>query len=727
MEEFQRIKNSLPKRPSCKADEQRLGANTDSKEAKTSQGSKMQGGISQSYFLGEDQDKENKKNLSNLVVDSSSGAIKYRSSILTEAARLKALPNKSTPKITAGVNVVPIKGKRTGENGVLAQKKTEETTRIQKDAGKQATPTAILGRSNIRTGNTTNETTTPTTTKKPFERRSPGNPFSILEHGHYTSSFYTRDQRNMKDGDPYKSSKNKSFNSSNRSNTEQVSGELSSKKDLLQIKTPNNKADPNRKSLSLSASKRNKFTSASKNLGNSALDAKEVNLYETGSQTQVNRFTPTLEDSTKKVAYLSKQSGYLLDSLKKVVIDDSGLKRKKSQLKIDDLQEMFEDDKRFIESTKKIKEQIESSSKKNKNERLVQYEPFDGKKLNFNEGSDQVEFASVASKIQKNLEDNLEYDEAKSNIQKTISFEKLKSQKRPLKSVDFVSIKNNLRLKKLVSGEGQRFASPKNRELQDKSSPGTNSTVKIDTLFTHHSMKKLKQIDNLDFRQKFTGLEEEGEEDTNFFNKTSDAKFTFSETIKNLAHLQEEKPETSEVCQKMSLRKKILSGISKPLKIDLVESRLSPFRHPSFQSFAVKMDSYLASLAQHVKGKLPLPCFTLEDYFKLILANEEILEKQGSGVLNLLKPHIFSNVMKIQVWSISLYFKYFVGKPNHGGLQIQSLACDLIEKVLKVFKLLVKTTTNQIQNEVTDFFSQDDLSDMIEFSTDRILELLFKL
>ena len=719
MDDFQRLKNTQVKRQSYRLEDTKLGHAQSGKEEKEAPKPGQGAAGYHSYVHLDDQDKENKKNLSNLVVDGSSGAIKYRSSILTEAARMKAIPNKSTPKFTATSNLLPSKSKKATE--AVPAKKTQDTSKVFKETS------ATYSRSNIRKAVTANESHTPTAPKEIFDRKSPGNPFSILEHAHYTSSFYTRNMKSGKDSDAYKSTKNKSFNSSNRSNTDQGAAVDSSNAiDAVMVKTLADRAnsEANPKSLSLSASKRSKIESSSKTkLGRSNLEHKEVNLYETGSQTQVNRFNPNLEDSTKKQPPIIRTAGYLLDSLKKVVIDDSGLKRKKSQLKIDDLQEMFEDDKRFIESTKKIKEQIESSNKKNKEDRKLAYEPFDGKRLNFNDVFENPNPDLIPiGKLQGVTESRtVEGEDAKVSISKTISFDKLKSQKRPLKSVDFVSIKNNLRLKKIVSGEAPRYASPRQRMAQDISIVGPSSALKLDALFANHSMKKLKPLDHKDFRTRYP--EEESE---NIFNKTSDAKFTFTET--NPIALTELDLRVDENLAKASLRKKILSGIAKPNKSEEVDLYLASYKQLSFQNYSFKVASFLSSLLDHAKNPKTCSCPPAHQYFRLIQANLDLLQKEfeGSKIPNKILT-IFTMTIKLELWSVATYYQLTkqVFKGDQG--QLKTLIVDLLEKLSKNLKLMGRAASNLLTSEMREMFTQEDMSDMLEFSVDRTMTVLLKM
>jgi hypothetical protein len=719
MEEFSRIKAGQPKKPSYKQGTNRFNTSDASEYDKGVNNHALASNIAKSYLALDDGDKENKRNLSNLVIDSSSGAIKYRGSVLTENARLKTLPQKSTPKLSH----VPSKLKKSDINpkshlDILKTEKepyqinSNQYKPSKKRAGfDQLTPTAGKDK-------------TPTSNKSTIE-----NPLSAFDSSnHYTSAFYTKKSKAIKDADASKAAKNKSQGSICQSDavpSQAVRRDVERDGRPRVDKSSTAGHTSSKKNLSCSGSKLNKIESSSKSQGRTAHE-KEVNLYETGSQTNVNRFEIDGEGSVKKPSAKSRTNGYLLDSLKKVVIDDSGIKRKRSQLKMDDLQDIFEDDKQFIESTKKIKERIDSSNKKSQEDRILDYEPFNGRRLNFSDVSNVAE-GQVKEVAQVLLEAHGTEDLGKSNLPKTVSYEKLKAQKRPLKSVDFVSIKNNLRRNRLVQGEnGSRLASPtRPLDATDNSHIDDLADSRIDKLFSNNSVRKLKDRDHVKSRGRCTTEDDVDLESV--FNKTSDAKFTFTDTTN--ARLKNKEKNSFISSHKNSF-----------IAVNNFKKRILPGKDSSnIQSDKQSIKSYqksvLAILEDVVVGckKRNHNSAILKEYLSLAIGStgwieSKILESPELDAADERSRKLVSRSLKVEQWAISVMYYLFTDKKTKLNSLVAVYLADLAEKVMKNFKFLLKTTRLSLSvSGLEDIISAEDLIDMLDFSTNRTQSILSKL
>jgi len=179
---------------------------------------------------------------------------------------------------------------------------------------------------------------------------------------------------------------------------------------------------------------------------------------------RVNKFDPSDQDrahssNTNKTGLSPTPKAYLVDSLRKVYIGDSGLKRNRSQLRVDDIQDMFPSENRLIESARKgmLSKQGDFS--------------FSDEKPHRNPGTTtglanppqqpslptpstlprRLDFTDNPTPNSRSFVINHDGSEKKQNV--AVHADKIIAQKRPLNSVDFVSIKNNLRMKR-KGGEG---------------------------------------------------------------------------------------------------------------------------------------------------------------------------------------------------------------------------------------------------------------------------------
>jgi hypothetical protein len=233
-------------------------------------------------------------------------------------------------------------------------------------------------------------------------------------------------------------------------------------------------------------------------------------------------------ESSKKPQNSSR--GYLLDSLKKGPANlDSGLKRTRSQLKMDDLREIFEDDPKFIESTKKASDLNEFSfSEEKKKTRLV--ERFEvgsanPRKLDFTgEDVSGVISANMIAGL-KTSPLNMHNSEVRKGIG-MLNLERLKNQKRPEGSIDFNSIKNNLRSRKLGSGSPRGLHQPKTNK--DSLFFGNLTLVKerVESEINHRQEDSGSGLRKLKGNVKLVGG---GKSDKQLFNKTADGKFIQTE------------------------------------------------------------------------------------------------------------------------------------------------------------------------------------------------------
>lgn len=233
---------------------------------------------------------------------------------------------------------------------------------------------------------------------------------------------------------------------------------------------------------------------------------------------------PMYLGSSKKV--LNNSRGYLMDSLKKgTAALDSGLKRTRSQLKMDDLREIFEDDSKFIESTKKTPPGNDFSFSEEKKKSIL-VERFEvgsenARKLDFN-GLENINQGFNATGMTKNsiLQD---YN---AEVRKGIgvfNIEKLKIQKRPEGSVDFNAIKNNLRARRL--GTGTPTADPQSKNKQDSIFFGNLTLVANvpEQQRTPRNQEATQPMRKFKSNAKLTGAP--GRSDRQLFNKTADGKF----------------------------------------------------------------------------------------------------------------------------------------------------------------------------------------------------------
>lgn len=710
MEEFPRTKAGQPKKLSYRAGDGKYGAANAGESDKGFSNHVLASNIAKSYLALEEGDKENKRNLSNLVVDSSSGAIKYRGSVLTENARLKTLPQKSTPKLSHASS----KLKRSD----IASKSQLDQFRNEKEINQQNNQY----KPGKRRTNFDQLTPTGKMEKPSHITKSPGSyPLSVLEgSSHYTSAFYTKKQQAPRDVDvSNKVAKNKSQGSINQSEAN-----LAAVGDSRQgaDKSPGLQQADSKRQLSLSGSKR-AAGSSSKSLGKGRRGA-DVNLYETGTQVQVNRFD--LEGSAKKVGMATKGNGYLVDSLKKVVIEESGVKRKRSQLNIDDLQDMFEDDKQFIESTKKIKERIESSNKKSQEDRILDYEPFNGKKLNFNDTGNVEE--SVREVGQVLLDYQGTGDSGMSTIPKVVSYEKLKAQKRPLKSVDFVSIKNNLRMNRLAQGDsGSRLGSPTRKKGDNQD--GTQKDLvgsRLEKLFSNQSVRKLNDREQANSRGR-AGLEEERDLE-NIFNKTSDAKFTFTETTSARMKKNEKtsfiSSHKNSVLSLNHFKKKITRDTSSKEKLGVSLKSVSEYQDAILN---ILEDILARCKTRSLDSKI------FKEYLSLALESvgwieSAIFESPDLSTEDDRSRKLVGRSLKVEHWAMAVMYYLITEKKNKINSLVAVYLTDLVEKVMKNFKFLLKTTRLSMSvSGLEDLISAEDLIDMLDFSTTRTQSILAKM
>lgn len=737
MEDFPRTKTCQFKKPISKPIEQKPTSTRHDKYDKEVVGGLCQVPNTKSYLLLEENDKENKRNVSNLMIDSSSGAIKYKGSVLTEHARLKTLPLKTAPKTQ---QVAQGTSKTKNQNAVSNYSQGGDVFKHDKDPNPSKSVIAADAKIKRRT---VYEQLTPTGArdKSNFNSRSPSNAFSILDSGtHYTASFYTKMPKGIREQDTLKNSKNKSYGCIGQSKQDLQADSTSrnptgNKRECqdTKLKSDDMKSE-SRRHLSLSSSKQVKLNSAAKvTPGRGPLKDNEVNLYETGSQTQIKRFE--LEDTTsdkKRNERQSKAQGFFLDSLKKVVIDDSGLKRKRSQLRIDDLQEMFEGDKKFIESTKKVKERLESSNKKSSENRIIDYEPFQGKKLNFNEEFTNQDI--FQTEIQNN-DGNTQDDVKGSTLPKAISYDKLKAQKRPLNSVDFISIKNNLKLKRLVSQDPTPgFSSPKkNLPNKEDGAEFLSSAAKIENLFSNHSVKKFGPYDQSNSRGRngeIGDLEEE-----NIFNKTSDAKFTFTEFASDkISPLGIEKRNRNEI------KKESMTGLNnfkKKAFSQINQEKLSLLKETKTPKLALK-DNHkkIFKLLSTIHSSISRQDLTLEPLREYLTLIEPQLMYYEQSVVCLGKASglersnrlLANRAIKMECLAIITVYHILTKVPPEDHNLIRMYLVDLTEKLLKNNKFFLKAT--QLSNSLSDTeegFSVDDLFDMLEFTSSRIQSVLTKM
>lgn len=298
------------------------------------------------------------------------------------------------------------------------------------------------------------------------------------------------------------------------------------------------------------------------------------------------------DSNAKNSNSLKKQSQnhFIMDSLKKVVITDSGIKRNKSQLKMDDLQGIFEDDKKFIESTKKQnKTDFSFSDEKKKqirgllnagevetdgleNVRKLDFNCTSPSQINSNQEHQyylgnlkqkQYEaFGNLLSSKNNDLFGNQidnnqeslgrrhvpgceEQNKILNNQNSNLSFEKLKNQKRAQNAVDFLSIKNNLKIKRLRKNDTSSSEIPLEDQQEAEKSYNHKGGFK-ENLSATQSVKKLKAYSGKllvksGIQKKNFGVNEDEERDK-VFNKTMDGRLC--EDVRNIGKA-DRKPQLS--------------------------------------------------------------------------------------------------------------------------------------------------------------------------------------
>jgi hypothetical protein len=580
------------KRPSTRIQDLRGGSGALHKDTLSGKPHRLENEHSPGPLL--DEDKENIKDISNLFVDSASGNIKYRPSTSELTSKTPGNSNKSMPKRPALTNNNCSKPanfdtgsffKPAGEpQRDTKSGKEQPSDHIIKDKI-EASKSQFISMMNTRAKPTALKQATPLPKPRSRElllksQKSPkyddetqeGRPFPLYPY--YLKSLKHKTSTTPL---PHSGSNNNSF--TNTGKTFKHDAKSPSKQEKLE-RNSNNKSltpDPffgsNKKSISSSASKRNHQASAAKANPTSILDKREaslvnVNLYEndkrdeqklmseskpgkkitasimyqskSGMQTtpvQINKFqlegaahSEHKSEAKEKQTTQTVQPNPILDSIKKVVITDSGLKRNKSQLRMDELQEIFNEDKQFIESTKKQKQAEISFSdeKKHKSNSKQRDHSKDGsinaRRLDFTAnieyhaheaiGENQFDapklnqMHAVSSKeldldaFRRFINETVVVQEPIQTIQATknfdnfskthqnanLNFDRLKIQKRPQNSVDFVSIKNNLKMKKLRKNETSDSELPSDT-LKDLH---PNQTVTNQNFSATHSVKKLK-------------------------------------------------------------------------------------------------------------------------------------------------------------------------------------------------------------------------------------------
>lgn len=215
--------------------------------------------------------------------------------------------------------------------------------------------------------------------------------------------------------------------------------------------------------------------------------------------------------------------GYLLDSLNKLPVQlDSALKRTRSQLKMDDLREIFEDDPKFIASATKISNlnDFSFSDEKQKSALVERFEVRSprARKLDFS----QIESLTSAANTKPSMNPAHQQFETRKGIGLS-NIEKLKNQRRPEGLIDFVSIKNNLRNRRIgMAGLQEDTGNPITKDplffgnltlVHDPS--GNPSTPRL--VETQFPLKKFKSNMKLSPHQ--------ARSQKQLFNKTADGKF----------------------------------------------------------------------------------------------------------------------------------------------------------------------------------------------------------
>ncbi len=518
-------------------------------------------------------DKENKRDLSNILSGATSGMLKSKRTVTDIPSRAKPIANKSSPKIMNASDLNLNKPANTDLTKDRANSIVEKFQRAKTQASGFISSKSGLGFSNNRIDGVSNSRDKHGGhTSKPSVNQDMMSP--NLKDQFYAKYIQDPDEKSKKSGsksvannaelsgneslpniknteldcihnpllniDAHESSRKMYNNSASKPTTQ-----TNSRSKLLQRKVPNIvnlyegtsiSQKPHLKEYSSLAvgSKDNMTLNYLNSVRNICVNLESSNKkQQVNGEVQVSSFDP----ATLNEQFSSKKQGYIFDSLKKVEINDSGLKRNQSQLKIDDLHDMFKDDKEFIRSTnKKIKKNYNNNPIGNVNE-IIDHDkqvkdlndqilPGEGRRLDFEEmnldsksfmnGNHQYN-VSILDKT-KNQDDekiNGSIIEEGGKSGKNSVYEKLSSQRRPQNSVDFLAIKNNLRLKKLISPD-----SPKGG-LVSKNGSG---------LFTNHSVKKIKNY-NCKHVLKEVICGERGshyldeEERQVQFNKTMDGKF----------------------------------------------------------------------------------------------------------------------------------------------------------------------------------------------------------
>jgi len=591
MASFLKANHREEKRPSTRIQDLRGGSSALPKDALAGKPQRLDSEHSPPPH--HEEDKENIKDISNLFVDSASGNIKYRPNNSELSTKTAAASNKSMPKRQTLTNINPSKTANL-DSGLFFKPAGEphKETKTGKDSTQdqrikekiEASKSQFISMVNTRAKPTTFKLAEPLPKPKSKDQllksqKSPKHEDEQLESKHFPLyPYYLKSlkHKNSTTPPPNNGSNNNSFTNTGKPFKQEAKSP--SKQEKLERHSNNKSLTPdpfcgsNKKSISSSASKR-KQSSATKPNPTNRLDKREanphnVNLYENekpedqvpSSETKtgkklaatimhqnktppqitaldVNRFQldppsqPDLRSEAKdKQPTALAHPNPILESIKKVVITDSGLKRNKSQLRMDELQEIFNDDKQFIESTKKqkLREVSFSDEKKHASNRkqrdLSKDGPLNARKLDFNtniefpvqqENVDHplepaklshmhavsskeldldafrrfiCETAAVQEPIQTiQATKNFDYF-SKTHQNSNLNFDKLKIQKRPQNSVDFVSIKNNLKIKKLRKNETSDSELP-SETFKD---PQSNQPATKENFSATHSVKKLK-------------------------------------------------------------------------------------------------------------------------------------------------------------------------------------------------------------------------------------------
>ena len=579
------------KRPSTRLQDLRGGSGALQKDPHTAKLSRADN--EHSPGPNHEEDKENIKDISNLFVDSASGNIKYRPNASELASKAANTSNKSLPKRPTLANNHPSKPANFDSGSVFKPAvESHKEPRPGKDAPQEhrikdkieASKSQFISMMNTRPKIATLKQPDPLPKPKSKDQlcktqKTPKHDDEQQESKHFPLyPYYLKSlkHKNSTTPPPNNGSNNNSFTQTGKAFRPEAKSP--SKQEKLERHSNNKSLTPdpfcgsNKKSISSSASKRVQG-SATKQNTTCRLDKREanpvnVNLYELekreelallseskaakkaqqvtlqqskggfqATPLEVNRFQlevpaslDTKSEAKEKQPPQSLQPNPILDSIKKVVITDSGLKRNKSQLRMDELQEIFKDDRQFIESTKKQKPQEISFSdeKKHASNRKPRDASRDGqlnaRRLDFNTNIEiqgplenlesQFEVARLnqthaASSKELDLEafrrfisETVAVQEPIQTIQATknfdhfskghqnsnLNFDRLKIQKRPQNSVDFVSIKNNLKMKKLRKNETSDCELPADtlKELQVSQVPAKEN------FSATHSVKKLK-------------------------------------------------------------------------------------------------------------------------------------------------------------------------------------------------------------------------------------------